>query len=111
MKSCWHNAQRFLLEAPAELGVQYREGWVQSLIPVAHAWLVYEGRLLDLTLQVDEECYLRSYAVSRDAVRRHVWGSFEYSAVRPERLERLNPLAEVWQRYAEMVEQGVLGEA
>jgi hypothetical protein len=49
LKSCFRNCQAFALRT--ELPVEYREGWVLSLgVPLEHAWLNYEGKIVDLTI-------------------------------------------------------------
>jgi hypothetical protein len=55
MKSCFENCQRFVMHTM--LDVRYTEGYAVSMIPVEHAWLTWNGRIIDLTLQ-DVHSYL-----------------------------------------------------
>jgi|AntDeeMinimDraft_6_1070357.scaffolds.fasta_scaffold06662_4 hypothetical protein len=58
LKQCFYNSQRFLVTARQmglDLDLEYHEGYAQTLIPFEHAWLVYEGEVLDLTLPPDRE--------------------------------------------------------
>ena len=50
LKQCFRNSQIFLVGSTLE-GLEYMEGWSRSPsgIPVVHAWLLYDGKPLDLT--------------------------------------------------------------
>jgi len=52
-KQCFHNAQLLALENP---DLQYVEGYAQgnAIIPVHHAWLSLNGKLIDLTWRTDK---------------------------------------------------------
>jgi hypothetical protein len=74
------NCQRFAIGAKSiGLDVEYREGWVESIIPIEHAWLIYEGKVLDLTLGEDREVTYRestAYGVEEiigNCVRTGAW--------------------------------------
>lgn len=90
VKQCFANCQRFALARLLE--VEYREGWVHTVIPIQHAWLVYRGEILDLTLDPGRDVeYLESYAVPLEevalaAVRRGFFGP-----IHPEDLARMGP--------------------
>lgn len=52
-KECFYNSQKFCFEYE---NAQYWEGRavvVPGLPPVAHAWVVFQGRLFDFTLEAD----------------------------------------------------------
>lgn len=70
MKQCFANCQRLFLDAP-ELDLEYHEGYITSIIPMPHAWLLWEGQRIDLTLRYDEDGieYHGSTAYTRDEVR------------------------------------------
>ena len=92
IKECFANCQRFLLQSEVP-GLEYREGWIRSVIPMTHAWLVYKGERLDLTLRPAREdiVYMESIAYSEDDVRRAVVASRFYAPVNPAELERIGP--------------------
>lgn len=53
-KACYENCGRFILAARRQgrmRGLEYAEGWIETLgVHIPHAWLVYKGEILDLTL-------------------------------------------------------------
>lgn len=90
VKQCFANCQRFALARV--LDVEYREGWVQTLIPVEHAWLVYRGEILDLTLDPGRGAeYLESYAVPLEEVALSVIRRRSYGPVYPKELREISP--------------------
>jgi len=52
VKQCFHNAQMLAMENP---DLQYVEGYAMgnAIIPVHHAWLTLNGKLIDLTWRTD----------------------------------------------------------
>jgi hypothetical protein len=48
MKMCYMNCAKRALRDPS---LTYVEGYVQALIPVEHAWLLKDGRIIDPTLR------------------------------------------------------------
>jgi hypothetical protein len=52
-KQCFHNAQLLALDNP---DLQYVEGYAQgnAIMPVHHAWLTLNGKLIDLTWRTDK---------------------------------------------------------
>lgn len=53
IKACYANCQRFMIGADylnLDIDVEYREGWVVTIIPFHHAWLVWRSEIVDLTL-------------------------------------------------------------
>ncbi len=104
VKQCFANCQRFALNTG--LDVEYREGWVVILIPMAHAWLIYKGEVLDLTLDLNQEVqYLDSYAVSYDEILTYVIETGSYGPVRPRNLNNLSPFYAGFQKLREMAKK------
>lgn len=82
MKSCFENCLRLVLTAARrnrESGLFYCEGWAGSLIPMEHAWLLFNGEIVDLTLPDrdveygEHRCFTPAEAVA-GLVRTCVWG-------------------------------------
>lgn len=97
VKQCFANCQRFALARL--LDVEYREGWVQTVIPLQHAWLVYRGEVLDLTLDPGRSAeYLRSYAVPLDEVALSAVRNRAYGPVRPKDLDGMSPFPKLLSR-------------
>lgn len=93
VKQCFANCQRFVLHAG--LDVEYREGYVLTVIPMVHAWLIYKGEVLDLTLDPNREIqYLASYTVFYDEILSHVIETERYGPVHPHDLDELSPFYE-----------------
>ena len=63
MKECWRNSQLAALTLPPEPGItlRYVEGYVlpATSIPVEHAWLSVNGKVVDPTLRIVEQPYRR----------------------------------------------------
>lgn len=55
-KQCYYNAQKIALD---NLGAEYWEGFACAIIPVDHAWLVINGKVVDPTWA----SYSRKYPV------------------------------------------------
>ena len=53
MKECYGNSQRLFLSDLLVGDLEYVEGHAGNMVPVQHAWLLYEGEVLDLTLDND----------------------------------------------------------
>jgi hypothetical protein len=55
LKCCFYNCQRLVIDAHTldrnTAGLTYVEGWVDIGIPIAHAWLVLNGDIVDPTLR------------------------------------------------------------
>lgn len=63
-KRCYQNAADYVLDHPGQ-GLTYVEGYVTTVIPIMHAWVVdKDGVIADVTIKVDgrkEEFYPRDY--------------------------------------------------
>jgi len=106
IKECFANCQRFAIDVDRyqlPLDVEYREGYVISIIPIEHAWLMVDGETVDLTLDPDREHeHLRSYAVPVDEIRTNMLKTRSYCAVRPRELVKLSPFYKDMKRLAEL---------
>ena len=93
VKQCFMNCQRFILEGLLE--VEYREGWVQTLIPMEHAWLIYKGKVLDLTLNSSRDVvYLNSHVAHVLDIQLQMVRTGRFGPVFPEDLAELSPFRE-----------------
>jgi hypothetical protein len=105
MKCCYMNSQRLLVgnhHLDLGLDLQYREGWIQTVIPIQHAWLLYNGQILDLTLDSRETHYLESIGSTIDQVLGHMISTRTYSEVVPYReLHQISP----WRAAMEQLHQ------
>ena len=82
VKQCYANCQAFLLGLPAAMRgrFQYREGrcrWREATF--THAWLLFDGAVLDLTLPSEEITYLESRTadceeIAHAGMQRRRWG-------------------------------------
>jgi len=97
IKECFRNSQYFIMFAHPDLELEYREGWVQRHIPFEHAWLVYQGEVLDLTLPPEDVVYLEGYRVPRVAVQKHLVRAKMYSAIQPRRLSEISPWKKLYE--------------
>jgi hypothetical protein len=106
VKQCFANCQRFLLAREEHgLNVEYREGYVQNIIPVPHAWLIYQGEILELTLDPDRNVkYLQSYAVSTGDVLDSIFKFGVYRPVFEQRLGMLHPLRKQFEKLKELMD-------
>ena len=69
MKQCFSNCQRLFMGA-RWLDLEYHEGYITTIIPMPHGWLLWEEQLIDLTLPSDREIeYHGSTAYTRDEVQ------------------------------------------
>ena len=100
MKQCFANCQRFTVLA--DLDVEYHEGWVLSVIPIEHAWLKYEGQIVDLTLvpREDPVQYLDSIAYSRSDIRQNMIRTQSWRVIDPDALARLHPYRAEFEEFA-----------
>lgn len=106
IKECFYNCQMFLLNSGLE-GLEYHEGWAQTLIPVEHAWLVYKGERLDLTLGPDRAAptqYLRSVTSTPQEVRANCMRTGQWTVVKTHEMHEIGPHAEVF-RELERIQQ------
>jgi hypothetical protein len=101
MKQCFRNCQLFALHnARLNLGldVEYHEGWATSIIPFEHAWLVWRGKVVDLTLDDADEVgivYGESTVFTPDDIRRNMRLTHTYSPVTGmRRFSEIHPLYE-----------------
>ena len=73
LKQCYRNAQLlFLSSKDLGLDLKYMEGWcVQTEVglPFEHAWLIWQGQIVDLTLMSHEYEYQFSVESSVEEVR------------------------------------------
>lgn len=91
MKQCYANCQRFVIHTNLE-GVEYHEGWVMSIIPIEHAWLTWNGQVIDLTLEPDgKHEYLDSTAYTREEIIRSLWHTGCFGPVDHFKLAELSP--------------------
>ena len=66
IKQCYRNSQIVALTAvPSDITLQYVEGYVDAGIgiPLEHAWLSVNGKVVDLTLRVKNESYKRVHGI------------------------------------------------
>jgi hypothetical protein len=90
VKQCFMNCQR--LATSGLLDVEYREGWVQAMVPMQHAWLLFRGEILDLTLDPGREVeYLGSHSASPEEIRIRLLRTGYYGPVFPERIHEISP--------------------
>lgn len=95
IKQCFANCQRLLLsDHPIARELSYHEGYVQTVIPIQHAWLVYGQAIVDLTLGPRVAInYLDSFAYTREEVRRKVIKTLTFGPVSEVALALLSPFA------------------
>ena len=55
IKQCYHNCLKALIKHPDKL--IYCEGFALGIIPVMHAWLLYEGKVIDPTWENGQEYF------------------------------------------------------
>jgi hypothetical protein len=96
MKCCYMNSQRFVVgnyHKGAGLDLEYREGWaIGCIVPVQHAWLLYKGEVLDLTLDSSKTQYLQSCAVDVEEVLEHMIKTRVYGPVlTEEQYQQISP--------------------
>ena len=95
MKECWRNSQQFFFDAIRTLelpGLEYYEGYATGVIPVEHAWLKYEGNVLDLTLKDDGKrqiIYGKSHVYSWEEVREGIFRNRCWAPIDPVALRQL----------------------
>jgi len=93
-KECFRNAQRFVVDAQEHgLDVEYREGWVISIIPIEHGWVQYRGEPLELTLDPgDGTQYLDSTGYTAADVLQNVLAHHAWCQIDPRKLQLQHPL-------------------
>lgn len=96
MKQCFANCQRFVLNVDW-LDVEYHEGYVTATIPIPHAWVVWEGQIIDLTLKADDNrdiIYHGSTVYSRIAILANVRKTEAWCVIDERALMQHHPLRE-----------------
>lgn len=95
VKECFRNCQKFVLMNEMlglGLDVEYHEGWILATIPMEHAWLVYKGELLDLTLSADRDIqYLDSTGHDFEDVRDSCIRTGMFKPVDDYRMREISP--------------------
>jgi hypothetical protein len=77
------------------LDFEYHEGWVMSIIPIQHAWLVWRGRIIDLTLEPDDDRqYLSSIVYTADDIRKNLLRTGCWGPIDERELAKIGPFAE-----------------
>jgi hypothetical protein len=107
MKQCFANCQRLMISRhPIVEALEYREGYVVSLIPMIHAWLIFEGERVDLTLQPDRDDveYLDSVAYDAEGVVRGILRNKCFGPLDERRLAELDPLRPQWAKLRKLQE-------
>ena len=96
LKACYMNCQNFALQT--DLDVEYREGWVVRIIPMQHAWLMYGGKVLDLTLHVGDGHptveYLQSEAYTTEQIFTSLHAQQSWNLINEQRSYELSPFYE-----------------
>jgi len=93
MKSCYENCARFVLytELP---GIEYHEGYASGAsllgIPIEHAWLTWNGKVVDLTLPPGGE-YHESHTYTKDEIRKTLCRTMVWGPVNEPKLWELHP--------------------
>lgn len=87
MKQCYQNSQR-LMVCQNEVKFKYYEGLVGSIIPLQHAWLELDGKIVDVTLDKPLEVLAR-YECSAEEIRLHMIQTRTYGPVHEDRLAML----------------------
>jgi hypothetical protein len=104
MKECFANCQKFVTMNERRglgLDVVYVEGWVQSIIPMEHAWILHRGSIVDLTLSPDRKYptqYLGGIEYSAEDVLANMIETGTYSPIDQERLFKIGPFYEQWKQ-------------
>lgn len=91
MKSCFENCQRFVIDTT--LDVQYHEGYVISMIPMEHAWLTWNGKIVDLTIP-DVQEYLKSNVYTWEQITRSIVRTGVFGPIDQRTLVTCNPMIE-----------------
>lgn len=90
MKQCFANCQRLLVTSSLDL--EYHEGWAVHLIPFEHAWLVWEGQRIDLTLRGDDMDYRESIQYTKAEVLLNAVETSQWAVMDPRALAELHPM-------------------
>jgi len=78
VKQCFYNSQTLLMSAmfhDFRHELRYVEGYANSVIPIQHGWLTINGKVVDLTMRMQENLKRRS-PVHRNRLRNRVLGEF-----------------------------------
>lgn len=78
VKQCYYNSQLFLMDAKFhdhEHELRYVEGYSIGVIPVQHGWLTLNGKVIDLTMRLQEKLKRQS-PVCRNRLGNRVLGEF-----------------------------------
>lgn len=99
MKECFANCQKLVFHnqhLETALDLEYHEGYAVGLIPFEHAWLVFEGELVDLTIGPDRAYpieYRDSYTYSVQQVRDNVLETKMWTSLTsPRDFAKIHPL-------------------
>lgn len=96
-KQCFANCQRFFNMChnsghPLAKEIEYREGWILSVsFHFEHAWLIYKGEVLDLTVQGDDIIYLKSTSYTLEQIRDNMINTGLYTPVSKRALQENSP--------------------
>jgi hypothetical protein len=106
LKGCYMNSQRLFvgnLHLATGLDLEYREGWVQTIIPIQHSWLLYKGEILDLTLDSHGVQYLESVGIPLARVLAHMVRTGNYGPVLSEQeYYEIGPFRGLWEKLNEL---------
>jgi len=93
IKLCYANCQRLMLSRLPIVGdLEYHEGYIVTLIAMPHAWLVWRGQTIELTLPPDREVeYMRSNVYSVQEIRSAIVRDRCYGPVDPQALRDIHP--------------------
>ena len=99
MKQCFRNCQRFMVYVDW-LEVEYHEGWIMSIIPIKHAWLKWDGQIIDLTLNKNEKDleYLNSTTYTVTEIRKSVFRTGVWGPVDEYKLSEIGPYADLYKQ-------------
>jgi hypothetical protein len=100
VKQCFSNCQRFILGAigtELEQHLEYREGWATVSIPMEHAWLLYKGEVMDMTLGPNAKVeYGESLACTTAEIIEVILMTQMYGIIKPRELAMIGPFAQLY---------------
>ena len=100
-KQCFANCQRFVTQNNLDanpLDVEYREGYITVIIPLEHAWLLYKGEILDLTLGPDRDIqYNDSFGYSAADIWASCGATGMWTIINERRLWSLHPMRAIFE--------------
>jgi len=110
IKQCWSNCQRLFSENVVlglGLELELREGYVMTMIPFAHCWLIYQGEILDLTLPPENRQleYLDSYEVTYPELLESMYRTGSWGPTDRHRLGDLHPLRPSFEKLQEFMDE------